>query len=52
MEYTVIEDFELEQLIKHVNEHIKEGWKPLGGVVVSQGGVVDKYIQAMIILNE
>jgi hypothetical protein len=37
MEYSVIKTNLLKSLIKKVNEVIKEGWRPLGGVCVDVG---------------
>ena len=37
MEYSVIKTNLLKSLIKKVNEAIKEGWRPLGGVCVDVG---------------
>ena len=37
MEYSVIKTNLLKSLIKKVNEAIKEGWKPLGGVCLDVG---------------
>jgi hypothetical protein len=37
MEYSVIKTNLLKSLIKKVNQAIKEGWRPLGGVCVDVG---------------
>ena len=37
MEYSVIKTNLLKSLIKKVNEAIKEGWRPLGGVCLDVG---------------
>jgi len=37
MEYSVIKTNLLKSLIKKVNEAIKDGWRPLGGVCVDVG---------------
>ncbi len=37
MEYSVIKTNLLKSLVKKVNEAIKEGWKPLGGVCLDVG---------------
>ena len=37
MEYRVIKTNLLKSLVKKVNEAIKEGWKPLGGVCLDVG---------------
>jgi len=37
MEYSVIKTNLLKSLIKKVNEAIKEGWKPQGGVCLDVG---------------
>ena len=37
MEYSVIKTNLLKSLIKKVNEAIREGWKPLGGVCMDVG---------------
>jgi hypothetical protein len=44
MEYTIIQDNNLHNFIIKVNEAIKEGWTPVGGVAF--GGFI--YSQAMI----
>jgi len=44
MQYTIVAGKTAAELIEHVNEHIKLGWKPLGGLMKS-----DYYFyQAMI----
>jgi len=45
MEYSVIKTNLLKSLIKKVNEAIKQGWKPLGGVCGDAGY---GYAQAMV----
>ncbi len=35
MEYTVVSELNLEELIRKVSDLMKQGWKPLGGVAVS-----------------
>jgi hypothetical protein len=51
MEYTVVEEVYLESLISKVNELMKAGWMPLGGIAIDipQDGLerVDFYCQAM-----
>jgi hypothetical protein len=50
MEYTVVKEHNLEELIRKVAELIKQGWKPLGGITVSTvAPVLGNYIfcQAM-----
>ena len=37
MEYRVINDSKMTDLVKEVNNAIKEGWKPQGGVSVTKG---------------
>ena len=32
LEYIVIEEFTLDKIILVVNDHIKKGWIPLGGI--------------------
>ncbi|MBF8149078.1 hypothetical protein ITJ86_04175 [Winogradskyella sp. F6397] len=32
MEYLVLRDIHLDALVITVNEYIKKGWKPLGGI--------------------
>lgn len=53
MEYTVLINKDLDELIIQVNQHIKKGWEPLGGVAdgsLNQGDfvLVESYSQAMI----
>lgn len=44
MKYEVIYGRDIQELEKEVNEKLRIGWKPLGGVAVTDGGLV----QAMI----
>jgi hypothetical protein len=37
MEYRVINESKITDLVKEVNNAIKEGWKPQGGVSVTKG---------------
>ena len=48
MEYTIVflDNPTIQEFIYEVNEMIKKGWKPLGGVVIDVPGV--EYLQAMI----
>jgi hypothetical protein len=52
MEYTVVvEEVDLDSLISKVNERIKVGWTPLGGIAIDieDGlGRIDFYCQALI----
>ena len=34
MEYTILNCDDLDGIIEDVNQHIKDGWKPLGGIAV------------------
>lgn len=43
MEYTILGDVDIRDLIKKVNSHIGDGWKPIGGI--SHNGVIK--LQAM-----
>ena len=45
MQYTILVTRDLQELIEKVNEHIKVGWKPQGGVCITAD---DYYYQAMI----
>jgi hypothetical protein len=50
MEYKVIEARAAQQLEQAVNEHIQEGWEPLGGVAVGFTDLANywTYCQAMV----
>lgn len=48
MKYKIETAIETKQLESLVNELIQQGWKPLGGVSISNDGHYDMYIQAMI----
>lgn len=48
MEYKVIAAFDVENLVRQVNAHIGAGWKPLGGIAISQGSMTDRYVQALV----
>ena len=45
MEYIVVSDSNLKKFINKVNEMIGEGWRPVGGICIFQGG---NYYQAMV----
>ena len=49
MEYIVLKDSGIEELISLVNQFIADGWKPVGGI--STGDIMGSsnyYLQAMI----
>jgi len=53
MEYRVINESKMADLVKEVNNSIKEGWKPQGGVSVTKGlapllGAAFVWAQAMV----
>lgn len=55
MEYMVVEVIgDVNELVAKVNNHIKQGWKPLGGIAVDipdtseMAGSDDCFYQAMI----
>lgn len=48
MEYTVVADERLDVLVSRVNDRIFEGFKPLGGIVVTNDGESDYYYQTML----
>ena len=49
MNYTVISEQRIDDLIAKVKQHIARGWKPLGGVSASHSmGNWTLYAQAMI----
>jgi hypothetical protein len=53
MEYRVISESKMADLVKEVNNAIKEGWKPQGGVSVTKGlapllGAAFVWAQAMV----
>jgi len=50
MEYSVIQESELQNLIDDVNKAIKEGWEPLGGICSDSNH--HGYAQAMIRENK
>jgi len=50
MEYSVIQESELQNLIDDVNKAIKEGWGPLGGICSDSNH--HGYAQAMIRENK
>jgi len=47
-EYTVLLSISIQDLIEEVNSFIKEGWQPLGGIVVDSGKQCDMFLQTMI----
>jgi len=46
--YTIVLDTDNERLIAKVNDHIKAGWEPIGGVSVVQYPHSPVLLQAMI----
>lgn len=46
MEYTIVSDYNVQELIKQVKLLINQGWEPLGGICVC--GYTTKLLQAMI----
>jgi hypothetical protein len=48
MEYTLARGITSDSLIDKVNELIKQGWKPQGGIVTCGEEVYTVYYQAMI----
>jgi hypothetical protein len=48
MEYDVIKDYELADMVRKVNKAIKEGWKLQGGVCVDSYTVRFTWAQAII----
>jgi len=52
MEYIILSDSNLKKLERKVNEKIKKGWQPIGGIDsnVLDGGL--EYLQAMIIKKD
>lgn len=47
MQYTILRSTKLEELIELVNQHIAEGWTPLGGVSSSLTVGVTMFCQAL-----
>jgi hypothetical protein len=47
MEYTVLRATKLEELVELVNQHIANGWTPLGGVAASLAMGATLFCQAM-----
>jgi hypothetical protein len=53
MEYTVVAEYNRDELIKNVADLIKEGWKPLGGIAVSTvAPIVGIYIFCQALIRE
>lgn len=50
MKYTIIDSDDFDVLTERVNEMIKDGWKPQGGVATNYSDQYDsaEYLQAMI----
>ncbi len=48
-EYTLVIDGTFTRFIERVNEYIRDGWQPLGGVAVgTMSGYVNQLVQAMV----
>lgn len=51
MKYAVIESESLPELISEVNEYIKRGWEPLGGISVIHEPIGDNYFHYQSIIK-
>ena len=50
IKYTVVKSDSVHNLVKDVNEHILQGWIPLGGIALStEPSMSMHYVQAMTI---
>lgn len=47
-EYIIISLYNYRDVINSVNNYIKEGWQPLGGISIALYGEKTVYAQAMI----
>jgi len=53
MEYTVVVEFNRDELVKKVADLIKQGWKPLGGIAVSTvAPIVGNYLFCQALIKE
>lgn len=54
IEYKLLGFAQRNELEKAVNEHIKDGWVPQGGIAVAQGNMAHSggYVQAMVKYGE
>ncbi|HEY5123666.1 MAG TPA: DUF1737 domain-containing protein [Ignavibacteria bacterium] len=50
IEYKVIEKCDLKELVERVNDLIKNGWEPFGGI--ASEGVEGDFCQAMVKYSE
>lgn len=50
MQYKVVKDSKLPRLVKQVNQHLAEGWKPQGGVAhtLCEEYKTDIFLQALV----
>ncbi len=49
MDYVILDDFELKNLQEKVNDLIKNGYQPIGGVsAVNQNDGFIEYLQSMV----
>ena len=48
MEYRVINESKMTDLVREVNNAIKEGWKPQGGVSVTKKGLFPLQAQPVL----
>lgn len=47
-EYTVVKEASIFDLIDSVNEYIRQGWQPIGGILVTQDERGEEFFQSMI----
>ena len=48
MKYQTVQHWSREELDNIVNDLIKKGWLPIGGVSTFRNGTYDEYTQAMV----
>ena len=49
MEYVILDDFEAKKLQEKVNDCIKEGYRPIGGIsAINQKDGFIEYLQSMV----
>lgn len=53
MEYTVVREHVLDELVRKVADLLKQGWKPLGGIAVSTvAPILGNYIFCQALIKE
>lgn len=52
LKYHIVEAKSAEKLMEEVEGFIRMGWQPLGGVCMSDGSILLRYLQAVVLYSD